>query len=474
MEKILEDEAAYYRQRTVARLIDKRRQIESLEQKEAELKKMEEMKFRVQWKEGFKKKRSEMVSTKVDKQIMHRTLRLHPDMLSQIINMEKFGVVETKPDESLAGLVDHFEDHEVSTESGQIHSTMALQSSGMIQFPGTKPNPAIQFLQNAATFKLAVNSRLRELHAQHGKGSSDYAHCSESMDFSRGSSRMRHSLSATDSESDDQRAAAVGTVMIAKSQEHRAFHSYRSELQISQLVLNLLHEPQTSGKKKHHDTLSTAMGVNGINVPPRSGAASEKSLVSQLLQSSRPIKTTGLMCRVFTDSSSRQALNAVPLERTASFSLHRSSIAASASVVGSGGGRLLQGSAVKRSGGDTVAGASSVGSGGTGSDEHSRAPGVIPLSEPAALSNGMFCSLADALFLLGPSARSLQEQIDLRRNEIPDPNSNKTSPPAPSVPDFNTTVSPTIIFATENSYPAEMFSLLPMYCFPRCLCYSAL
>jgi hypothetical protein len=79
------------------------------------------------------------------------------------------------------------------------------------------------------------------------------------------------------------------------------------------------------------------------------------------------------------------------------------------------------------------------------------------------------------MFLMGPSARSIQEQIELCRDDRVDASatastatsSSNAAAATQSVPDFNSIVSPTVIFCTENNYPAEMASLLPCYCFPR-------
>jgi hypothetical protein len=457
MEKMSEEDAAYYRQRTVARLIDKRRQIESLEQKEAEVKKAEDMKFRIQWKEGFKKKRSELISSKIDKMILHNIMREYPG-IAQAVNTERLGLADAKGDDALADLADDFDEREIGAENPLMSPN--LKVPGLLQMPGSKPSQAIQFLQNSATFRMSVNNRLREQHAAQlrAAGNADpRGHGSDGPTFDANTdlrSSLRRTASATDSDlGTDDRAK-----FSPRAGDSKVFSSYRSEVQVSKLVMSLLQDPSVSFVAQPQQTQ--------LNNTRQSGSH-ESSILNQL--SNRPIKTTGLMSKVFHDSSLHRKRNllASPLAHNGSFIFHRTPATSAAP-----GGRTLA-SASKRSGGDTVSGASGAGSGSSVVSDELNSRTAAVGQELALSSNAMFCSLVEGAFLMGPSARTIQEQIDLRRDErsagsSPQPGiaSPTDTPSPPTVPDFNAIVPPTVLFSTERSYSAEVFSLLPMYCFP--------
>jgi hypothetical protein len=469
MEKITEEDAAYYRHRTVARLIDKRRQIETQEQKEAELKKLDDMKFRIQWKEGFKKKRSDLISAKVDKQILQRTIRANPELQSHVLNMEKFGITDSRDEEVLADLDDHFNGGEVGADSSLLHPAM---QAGAQYMPGAKPNSALQFLQNAATFHLSVNARLRD-HQQSTKATFDPSRSLPDTDGIQPSAAghrkdLRRSFSASDHDLESDKAPTK----VAKTQESKAFSSYRSEVQVSKLVLNLLQD------------VPPAASLNGGAGTIPGVAGTDKSIVGQL--AGRSIKTSGLMSKLFRNESATRQLGSPPLERNTSFTLHRSAaptpsnrMHASATKRGGGGGGGDAASAL--SGGGVSAGSN--GSVVSSDEATSKHHATASSSDVALGNNAMFSSLVDCIFLMGPSARSIEEQIELRRDERVDastttPTANTAASTATSssaaanavtqsVPDFNAIVPPTVIFCTENNYPAEMASLLPCYCFPR-------
>lgn len=408
MEKIADDDAAYYRQRTVARLIDKRRQLESAEAKEAELKKLEELKFRIQWKEGFKKKRSELISTKVDKNILQSTLKCYPEMLVQVINMEKYGILENVEDDTLMDLVDDYDEGEV--ENAGVEPTLKSFHSGSM-FPTTIPqsSQAYQFLQNAATFKMAVNHRLKEQQCHNSKSLTDAAH--PSADGSKSESSAGKGLQSTSS-----------TTFSSRVQDSRMFSSYRNEVKVNNLVLNLLQGPQTSSSVTDHSN----------------------SLVNSLT-AGRRIKTTGLMSKLFHDTSALAVPAGPELQRVNSFTVHRSTNITP-------GSRTFA-SATKR-GGDN----NSAGSVTSASDEVSK--GLVPDAVVASVNNAMFCSLADSLFLIGPSAQSIQEHIDAHTSSV-------DGSAGPTVSDFNANLPSTIIFVTDSNSPPEMFTLLPCYTYPR-------
>ena len=181
------------------------------------------------------------------------------------------------------------------------------------------------------------------------------------------------------------------------------------------------------------------------------------------------------MSKIFDDCASREdKLRSPTLERTTSFSLHRSINVTPAHRLAAAG---------KKGGGISGdASAASTGSESGNSEDVNKILTPDP-QELAISNNSMFCSLVDCFFLLGPSARSIHDQIELRRDERQQQQDTATTTDASaalstgaasessatqrSVPDFNAVVPPTVIFCTENNYPGEMFSLLPCYCFPR-------
>ena len=127
---------------------------------------------------------------------------------------------------------------------------------------------------------------------------------------------------------------------------------------------------------------------------------------------------------------------------------------------------------------NTLSGASGVNSMNSNSDE-----------VDTANTDAMFCSLVDSIFLIGPSAQSVYEQIAahsvtvseplrsvISNNNIPtnptttNNNTNNNTIPTTTtttVPDFNAVLPSTMLFVTENHCPPEMAMLLPAYCFPR-------
>jgi len=293
------DDEAYYRQRTVARLIDKRRQMEDEEQKEAEAKKQEELKFRVQWKEGFKKKRAEMISNKIDKVIMQKTLRRNPEMLVTLMNMEKYGVAECKEEESLADLVEEYDEGELgAVGSPGLQSAPSFHPGNILTAP--RSVQALKFLQNAVTFHLSVNKRLKEQQLNNQGQSLIRSPMAAHVDSSRRSTLQSEDILSGLNSSNNLKP------------EGRVFSSYRNESKVNSLVLQLL-----------DDAPAHNPGLNSKDTRPRgSSTAAENSLFQQLV--SRRIKTVGLMSQVIRYSNLAPAgMGVVPLERTNSFSIHR-------------------------------------------------------------------------------------------------------------------------------------------------------
>lgn len=125
-------------------------------------------------------------------------------------------------------------------------------------------------------------------------------------------------------------------------------------------------------------------------------------------------------------------------------------------------------SATKRSGGGGDN--NSAGSVTSASDEVSKA--MVPDAVVASVNNAMFCSLADSLFLIGPSAQGIQEQINAHTTTSSGGDgagSFGASSPSPiaTVSDFNANLPSSIIFVTDVNSPPEMFTLLPCYTYPR-------
>lgn len=448
------DDEAYYRQRTVARLIDKRRQMEDAEQKEAEAKKLEELKFRVQWKEGFKKKRSEMISNKIDKAIMRKMLQRNPEMLVQVMNMEKYGIVDTKEEESLTDLIEEYDERELGTPGAlasplptrSLHSVSSFNPSNILTAP--RSQQALQFLQNSATFNLAVNKRIREQHLSQAQGpliksfgdsrrSSMQSVHSDDLTTTNLTSTLLHPQNSANTLGN-----AIGAV--------RPFSSYRNESQVNSLVLHLLDDAPP------HNNTYNAHNNATIETRARGTSNAESSLFHTIL--SRKIKTTGLMSKII-QSSTTTGLSTKQLERSNSFSIHRSNTPAS---------RMF---ASKNKDNNTLSGASGVNSMNSNSDE-------VDVTN----TDAMFCSLVDSIFLIGPSAQSVNEQISAHSVTVNEPlrsvtsngnintTSGATSPTTTTtttVPDFNTVLPSTMLFVTENHCPPEMAMLLPAYCFPR-------
>ncbi len=293
------DDEAYYRQRTVARLIDKRRQMEDDEQKEAEAKKQEELKFRIQWKEGFKKKRAEMISNKIDKVIMQKTLRRNPEMLVTLMNMEKYGVAECKEEESLADLVEEYDEGELgAVGSPGLQSAPSFHPGNILTAP--RSVQALKFLQNAVTFHLSVNKRLKEQQLNNQGQSFIRSPMAAHVDSSRRSTLQSEDIQSGLNSSNNLKP------------DGRVFSSYRNESKVNSLVLQLLDDAPA-----HNPSL------NSKDTRPRgSSTAAENSLFQQLV--SRRIKTVGLMSQVIRYSNlAPTGMGVVPLERTNSFSIHR-------------------------------------------------------------------------------------------------------------------------------------------------------
>ena len=103
---------------------------------------------------------------------------------------------------------------------------------------------------------------------------------------------------------------------------------------------------------------------------------------------------------------------------------------------------------------------------------------------PTQPKNQLFASLADCLFLIGPSKAALDEAVRLELSVsgadsiVPiqtspksDTGSAENGSQSPNsgaaIMDTDIKLPPTILFMTECNNPNEMLSLLPTYCYPR-------
>jgi len=110
----------------------------------------------------------------------------------------------------------------------------------------------------------------------------------------------------------------------------------------------------------------------------------------------------------------------------------------------------------------------------------------LPITTP---KNSLFASLADCVFLIGPTNTALNESLNAEVNQViksgsayglpsskssspienreSSPNSSPNSLSGSSAFEIDVKLSPTILFMTDCNNPTEMMALLPTYCYPR-------
>ena len=509
-----------YRHRTVARIIDKRRELNNQTQKAAEDERTKDSNFRVQWRANVKKKRGEMVTSQVDEMILRNTIRNFPEVLlgDAALAAEKKQVLDLdlKPGQSLDDLVPDLtpeESMELPMEEGKsVFASDNIAKKGYVLHrsgQNSQPSLALQFLQNSITFKLAVNKRLKAqqsvkqtLSRLANSGGSDEAKYGPSVDiFNRANYSCLHGSLRNHSFIEQKQKQK----QLSQSEQHllheasrgaagSSYSSFENETQVHNLVRKLVMSTTGMSTQMHSAHTGQITLFNEDN-PMHSTAG----------PGGRRIKTTGLMSKILhetaenrlrtrSESRLRTQSNASempsrefmsPLQRTNSFftgaySAGRSRAFSDATAV------------------TAVSGAAGGGGKGIGGvhPNLSAANGPSHFVEGVEIeqSGGFFTSLVDNVFLIGPSSDAIEAQIQAHAtislsasssnktgtvdNPSPrigggagtgiDGGSAKTEPfPEYKVTDFSSVLEPTIMFMTECDNPEETLTLLPSYCFPR-------
>lgn len=414
--KYSKDELAEFRQKTIARLIDKRRADEGNKVKAIEEEKQLDKMFRSKWRETVKAKKLNAVISEVDKKILKQTIQTEPEVIARLVAREPSSSIDTSLEGLLEGLNDCDGEETVCKKTGRNSNRSSFSNNTndyvvskvrnsdrffLSDKIGTTSSSATQFLRNSVTYKMTINERIRKHSIQEvGRARSD-------------STDLKSSLG------------------VSGTPNHRLFSSYENEMNLISLLGKLLDDQYT---------------VDGEENVPR-----------------KIIKTTGLMAKFIQKSrlplqvstNGNQDMNNLnslcsPVHRAQSFFSNT---------------RMHSRSSADRSLSDAGFFPEIV-------------PAKSTNNMLTQVDDQLFCSLVEKVFLLGPSKRDIESLMfanlgdDSSNVDFPSTLDNNNDG-IKVLKEKTRIVDSKILFMTEKD-DFEVLSLLPSFSFPRYVLISSI
>lgn len=447
-----EDDFIEYQEKIKQRIRDKRRSDNINKNKEDNNQKLIDNSFRIHWREGVKKKRSDLLSYFVDNKILRETIRNNPnvliDNLQYVNEKSSHGLLaNTLEDkfEKLVADIDHIDlmnDDTIGGADGD--DDYYSNDQREIPISSIQSTQAEQFLQKSITFNLAVNKRIKK-HRESFE--SEYHHNNNSTTRNSIGSMLSTGNQSTILEQQQQQ----------NLREHRMYSSFQKEDQVSHLVMNLIDSSYkvrgTDNSNNYDNNLLTTVNNNNSN------------------SSSHRIKTIGFMSRIISNNSKPatipQSLVTSPNMQFSPMMNMMRTRSTTATPIRSNS--LTAANPTNQ----TVIESNNTTTSNNGMNGNNNNTTATTTLASAAVDkdyskNSLFCSLVDSVFLIGPNSNSVENQVKAMVQAKANTNNNNNI--TLSIIKDNTMKSdldPIIVFMTQCDNPDEMFTLLPSYCFPR-------
>ncbi len=479
-----------YRRKTIARLVDKRREYQNVKAQNEELERIQETAFRTEWRKSHKEATNHRVIDRVDNYILQKTIKKSPEVIFRLKKNTTGATSDPDGFDPLAGLVIDSDSikllsanvkddslllakkYDITSSSvtgvlsgaaGAESVVTARKAAGRgFTIENSEMTPtAVEFLQNAVTFGLAINRQVKHQRTRDATAASNLqAHVEHAQTAAAAAAprpRQRTSPSKPRSPAKGGKGKQVslvqstGPVVVTAppAPVQVSFSTYDNASQANDLLWALSHPAQSFSA-----TTTAAQ-------PGRSG-----DVVGESGEAGVSVRTTGLMARFVPAKKgldreglpSRPAQRPArelfsPIQRTHSFisTYLSSAVAATPSA-----GRL-------------------------GQLQHTQSVANLLVGECASRSDNdnAYCSLVESVFLLGPSQQVIQQHVAALTQTFAAPGqSNSSKVPfegrslhvdtgSGSTTSRRAVVEGSILFMTDCDNPAEMLALLPSYCFPR-------